>query len=192
MKETSVENQLAAFPLLARSHAAGWELFVAAHGNISYHKAWTYPSRVCVPTSACLCTCVQVCTLTASASFSPDIYAHVAERTEPGCAQVCTGSGHKYRLRGEVQPGCVERVFLKDRDTGGPRRLRDLHQSLPEQEVALKGLESRPLPAWTIPQPYGYVVLVASFTSNFSYVFSPILQTFFFFSNYRKQSSSAC
>lgn len=103
MKETSVENQLAAFPLLARSHAAGWELFVAAHGNISYHKAWTYPSRVCVPTSACLCTRVQVCTLTASASFSPDIYAHVAERTEPGCAQACTGSGRKYR--GTVERG---------------------------------------------------------------------------------------
>lgn len=41
MKETSVENQLAAFPLLARSHAAGWELFVAAHGNVVLVASFT-------------------------------------------------------------------------------------------------------------------------------------------------------
>lgn len=80
-----------------------------------------------------------------------------------------------------AERGGVGRVFPEDRGMGGPRRLCDLHQSLPEQEVALKGLESRPLPAWTIPQPYGYVVLVASFTSNFSYVFPPILKKLFVF-----------
>lgn len=100
-KEISVENQLPAFPPLACGHPAGCELFAAAHGNVSYPKACTYSSKACVPTPAHLCTHVQVCMLTASASFSPDTCARVAERAELGCVQLCTVGGRESRGRAE-------------------------------------------------------------------------------------------